>query len=80
MKSSSFEIPKPYSFALNSKSNIAALLKSTRTSSKVPIYYININYGLDNSQSHSTEGVVAHTTAWDKLWGSDETMKCGFKI
>ena len=25
-------------------------------------------------------GVLAHTTAWDRLWGGDETLKCGFKI
>ena len=25
-------------------------------------------------------GVLKHTTAWDRLWGGDETIKCGFKI
>ena len=25
-------------------------------------------------------GVLTHTTAWDRLWGGDETLKCGFKI
>ena len=25
-------------------------------------------------------GVLTHTTAWDQLWGGDETLKCGFKI
>ena len=41
MKSSSFESPKPYLFALNLKNSIAALLKSVRTSWKVPTYYTN---------------------------------------
>ena len=41
MKSSSFEIPMQYLFALNLKINIAALLISFWTSWKVPIYYIN---------------------------------------
>ena len=25
-------------------------------------------------------GVLTHTTAWDRLWGGDETLKQGFKI
>ena len=25
-------------------------------------------------------GVLAHTTAWDGLWGGDETLMCGFII
>ena len=31
-------------------------------------------------QLGSTRGVVAHTTAWERLWGGDETLKWGFRI